>query len=306
MTSMWTPSRDFIGYGPTPPQPQWPGGARVALQIVINYEEGSEYNNLDGDGRTELGLAEAPGGRVPSGQRDMAFESMYEYGSRVGIWRLMQVLREYESPATIFGCALALERNPKVAEAITQSGFDICCHGYRWEEQFKLTVEEERERIGMAIESLRRTTGTRPVGWYCRYGASENTRRLLVEEGGFLYDSDAYNDELPYWVEVSGQPHLIVPYTMDANDGKFAAPGGFSTPFDFENYLIATFDRLYAEGETSPKLMSIGLHARITGRPARAHALAGFLAHVRRHEKVWLCRRQDVAAHWRTVHPYKA
>jgi allantoinase len=153
---------------------------------------------------------------------------------------------------------------------------------------------------------LRRTTGTRPVGWYCRYGASENTRRLLVEEGGFLYDSDAYNDELPYWVEVSGQPHLIVPYTMDANDGKFAAPGGFSTPFDFENYLIATFDRLYAEGETSPKLMSIGLHARITGRPARAHALAGFLAHVRRHEKVWLCRRQDVADHWRTVHPCKA
>jgi len=302
---MWTPSRDFIGYGPTPPKPHWPGGARLALQIVINYEEGSEYNILDGDGRTELGLAEAPGGRVSPGQRDMAFESMYEYGSRVGIWRLMQVLRAYEAPATIFGCALALERNPKVAEAIATAGYDVCCHGYRWEEQFKLTVEQERERMGMAIESLVRTTGSRPLGWYCRYGASENTRRLLVEEGGFLYDSDAYNDELPYWVEVADQPHLVVPYTMDANDGKFAAPGGFSTPFDFENYLTATFDQLYAEGESSPKLMSIGLHARITGRPARAHALAGFLAHVRRHDKVWVCRRQDVAQHWRTVHPFQ-
>jgi len=297
MTPMWTPSRDFIGYGPTQPKPHCPGGARLALQIVINYEEGSEYNILDGDGRTELGLAEAPGGRVSPGQRDMAFESMYEYGSRVGIWRLMQVLRAYEAPATIFGCALALERNPKVAEAIATAGYDVCCHGYRWEEQFKLTVEQERERMGMAIESLVRTTGSRPLGWYCRYGASENTRRLLVEEGGFLYDSDAYNDELPYWVEVADQPHLVVPYTMDANDGKFAAPGGFSTPFDFENYLTATFDQLYAEGESSPKLMSIGLHARITGRPARAHALAGFLAHVRRHDKVWVCRRQDVAQH---------
>ena len=195
---------------------------------------------------------------------------------------------------------------PESAEAIVAAGFDVCCHGYRWEEQFKLSAQQEQERMAMAIESLQRTTGTRPVGWYCRYGASENTRRLLVQEGGFLYDSDAYNDELPYWVEVSGQPHLIVPYTMDANDGKFAAPGGFSTPFDFENYLTATFDRLYAEGETAPKLMSVGLHARITGRPARAQALAAFLAHVRRHDKVWLCRRQDVAEHWRAVHPFQS
>jgi allantoinase len=306
MSKPWVPSRDFVGYADQPPQANWPGGARVALQIVINYEEGSEYNNADGDGRTELGLAEASGGRVPAGQRDMAFESMYEYGSRVGFWRLMQVLREREVPATIFGCALALERNPRVAAAIIAAGFDVCCHGYRWEEVFRLSEDEERERMVMAIESIRRSTGARPQGWYCRYGASENTRRLLVEEGGFLYDSDAYNDELPYWVDVAGKPHLIVPYTMDANDGKFAAQGGFSTPFDFENYLKATFDCLYEEGARSPRMMSIGLHARITGRPARARALALFLDHVRRHDKVWLCRRIDVANHWRKQHPYTA
>jgi peptidoglycan/xylan/chitin deacetylase (PgdA/CDA1 family) len=306
MTQHWTPKRDFTGYGGNTPDPRWPGDARVALQIVINYEEGSEYNNADGDGRTELGLAEAPGGRVPVGQRDMAFESMYEYGSRVGFWRIMQILREREVSATVFGCALALERNPRAAEAIVAAGFDVCCHGYRWEEQFRLSAAEEQERIGRAIESLVRTTGARPLGWYCRYGASENTRRLLVQEGGFLYDSDAYNDELPYWVEVEGKSHLIVPYTMDANDGKFAAPAGFSTPFDFENYLTATFDQLYAEGAQSPRLMSVGLHARITGRPARARALAAFLDHVRQHDKVWICRRLDVAQHWRTHHPFAA
>jgi allantoinase len=306
MRKPWVPSRDFVGYANQAPQANWPGGARVALQIVINYEEGSEYNNFDGDGRTELGLAEVPGGRVPAGQRDMAFESMYEYGSRVGFWRLMQVLRERSVPATVFGCALALERNPRAAEAIAAAGFDVCCHGYRWEEVFRLSEEEESERMAMAIESITRTTGSRPQGWYCRYGASENTRRLLVEEGGFLYDSDAYNDELPYWVDVAGKPHLIVPYTMDANDGKFAAPGGFSTPFDFENYLKATFDCLYEEGRQAPRLMSIGLHARISGRPARARALALFLDHVRKHDKVWLCRRIDVANHWRTQHPYTA
>jgi len=300
----WTAARDLIGYGPNPPHPMWPDGARVAVQIVINYEEGSEYNNADGDGRTELGLAEAPGGRVPAGQRDLAFETMYEYGSRVGFWRLLEILRERQVPATVFGCAVALERNPRAAEAIVAASMDVCCHGWRWEEHFRLSADEERERIGKAIESLTRTTGTRPLGWYCRYGPSENTRRLLVEEGGFLYDSDAYNDELPYWVAVAGAPHLIVPYTMDANDGKFAAPGGFSTPFDFENYLTATFDRLYEEGARTPKLMSIGLHPRLSGRPARAHALAAFLDHALKHGKVWWCRRIQVAQHWRTHHPF--
>ena len=304
MSEDWTPVRDFIGYGPDPPQANWPGGARVAVQLVINYEEGSEYNNADGDGRTELGLAEAPGGRVPQGQRDLAFETMYEYGSRVGFWRLLALLRERQVPATIFGCALALERNLRAAEAIVAAGFDVCCHGYRWEEHFRLSPEVERERIARAVESLQRTTGTRPLGWYCRFGPSENTRRLLVEEGGFLYDSDAYNDELPYWVTVGGRPHLVVPYTMDANDGKFATPSGFATPLDFENYLKATFDRLYLEGAEVPRLMSVGLHPRIAGRPARAHALAGFLDHVLRHEHVWLCRRIDVARHWMAEHPF--
>lgn len=302
MPAVWTPSRDFVGYGADRPNPSWPGGARVAVQIAINYEEGSEYNNADGDNRTELGLAESPGGRVPAGQRDMAFETMYEFGSRVGFWRLMRLLQERQLPATIFGCALALERNPQAVEAIAASGFDVCCHGYRWEEHFKLSADEERERIGRAIETIERLTGSRPLGWYCRFGPSENTRRLLVEEGGFLYDSDAYNDELPYWVDVNGKQHLVVPYSMDTNDGKFATPAGFSSASDFTDYLTAAFDQLYQEGEHSPGLMSIGLHARIAGRPARAYALARFLDHVLKHDKVWVCRRLDVARHWHEHH----
>jgi allantoinase len=299
----YQPERDFIGYAGKPPAAKWPNGARVAVQLVVNYEEGSEYNLVDGDGRTELGLAEAPGGRVPAGRRDLAFETMYEYGSRVGIWRLFQIFAEREIPITVFGCALALERNPKVAEAITAAGYDVCCHGWRWEEHFGLSEEDERERIARAVESITRTTGARPLGWYCRFGPSENTRRLLVEEGGFLYDSDAYNDEVPYYVSVAGKSHLVVPYTMDANDGKFAAAAGFGTPFDFENYLKAAFDRLYLEGEERPGIMSIGLHPRITGRPARAHALAAFLDHVIRHDQVWVCRRIDIARHWLGTHP---
>jgi putative urate catabolism protein len=303
MPSTWTPSRDFVGYGAQRPDPAWPGGARVAVQIAINYEEGSEYNNVDGDERTELGLAESPGGRVPAGQRDLAFETMYEFGSRVGFWRLMRLLQERGMAATIFGCAVALERNPQAVEAIAASGFDLCCHGYRWEEHFKLSVDEERERIGKAVETIERLTGSRPLGWYCRFGPSENTRRLLVEEGGFLYDSDAYNDELPYWVDVSGKAHLVVPYSMDTNDGKYATPAGFSSAADFTDYLTAAFDQLYLEGAKSPGLMSIGLHPRIAGRPARARALARFLDHVQRHDKVWVCRRLDVARHWHEHHP---
>ncbi|MGE0803071.1 MAG: allantoinase PuuE [Lautropia sp.] len=299
----WAPARDFIGYGSRRPDPAWPGGARVAVQIVINYEEGSEYNIGDGDNRTELGLAESPGGRVPAGQRDLAFETMYEFGSRVGFWRLMRLLQERELPATIFGCAVALERNPQAVEAIVASGFDLCCHGYRWEEHFRLSVDDERERIGKAVETIERLTGSRPLGWYCRFGPSENTRRLLVEEGGFLYDSDAYNDELPYWVDVAGKPHLVVPYSLETNDGKYATPAGFSSASDFSDYLTAAFDQLYREGERSPGLMSIGLHPRIAGRPARAHALGRFLDHVQRHDKVWVCRRLDVARHWHRHHP---
>jgi putative urate catabolism protein len=294
--------RDLVGYADRRPNPRWPGGARIAVQFAINYEEGSEYTVADGDDRTELGLAEAPGGRVPAGIRDLAFESMYEFGSRVGIWRLFRLFGERRMPVTVFAAALALERNPRVAEAIAEAGYDVCCHGWRWEEQFRLSEDEERERIARAVASIARTTGERPAGWYCRYGPSEATRRLLVEEGGFLYDSDAYNDELPYWVEVSGRRHLVVPYTMDANDMKFTVPGGIGSAVDFEAYLKAAFNQLYDEGAEAPGLLSIGLHPRIAGRPARARALAGFLDHILGHDRVWVCRRIDVARHWHAEH----
>lgn len=298
--------RDLVGYGRQPPDPRWPGRARVAVNFVVNYEEGSEYTVVDGDNRTELGLAEAPGGRVPAGQRDLAFETMYEYGSRVGVWRLFRLFQDRGLPLTVFGCALAMERNPQVCEEVAAAGWDVCAHGYRWEEHFRLSEAEERERIHKAVASIARTTGERPLGWYCRFGPSENTRRLVVEEGGFLYDSDAYNDELPYWTEVGGRPHLVVPYTMDANDGKFATPAGFGTPADFENYLISAFDRLYDEGSERPALMSVGLHCRVTGRPARAQALARVLDHILKHDRVWVCRRIDVARHWIAEHPAPA
>lgn len=301
-----TVSRDLVGYADRPPQANWPGNLRIAINMVLNYEEGSEYTIGDGDGRNELGLAEAPGGRVPAGARDLAFESMYEFGSRVGVWRILELFRSRSLPLTLFGCALALERNPRVAAAIAAAGHDICCHGWRWVEHFKLSEEEEREQIARAVASIAALTGQRPLGWYCRYGPSENTRRLLVEEGGFLYDSDAYNDELPYWVPVGDRPHLVVPYTMDANDGKFSAPAGFATGEDFFSYLKATFDQLYAEGETTPRIMSVGLHARISGRPARAHGLARFLDYAMSHDKVWFCRRLDIANHWRAEHPAPA
>ncbi len=299
---MTTYPRDLSGYGATPPDPRWPGGARLALQLVVNYEEGSEYTLLDGDGRIETGLAEAPGGRTPTGVRDLAMESMYEYGSRVGFWRLLRLFTERQVPITVFACAVALERNPAVARAIVEAGFDVCCHGWRWIEHFQLSEAEEREHIRRAVKSLTRTTGSRPLGWYCRYGPSVNTRRLLVEEGGFLYDSDAYNDELPYWVTTAGRPHLVVPYTLDANDGKFCTPAGIGTGEEFFSYLRDAFDVLYAEGAMSPKMMSVGLHCRLSGRPARTQGLARFLDHVRRHDRVWICRRIDIARHWIAQH----
>lgn len=231
---------------------------------------------------------------------------MYEYGSRVGIWRLMRLFQSRGLPATIFGCAVALERNPGFVDAFLAAGYDLCCHGWRWEEHFRLSEDEERERIGLAVETLVRLTGERPQGWYCRFGPSENTRRLLVEEGGFLYNSDAYNDELPYWTTVAGRQHLVVPYSMDANDGKFALAAGYASQDDFETYLKGTFDQLYEEGATTPRLMSVGLHPRITGRPARARALGNFLDHIMRHDRVWVCRRIDVARHWTEQHPPSA
>lgn len=295
--------RDLVGYGPHPPHARWPGGARVAVQFAINYEEGSEYSVADGDERNEAGLADAIGGRLPAGRRDLAFESLYEYGSRVGIWRLLDVFARRSIPVTMFGCAVAFERNPAVATAVREVGHDVCCHGWRWIEPFRLTEAEEREHIARAVASLVRTTGQRPLGWYSRFGPSEYTRRLLVEEGGFVYDSDAYNDELPYWTRVEGRDHLVVPYTMDANDAKFAPPASFATGEDFFQYLKETFEQLYAEGETSPRIMSVGLHPRLSGRPARAHGLARFLDHALAREQVWFCRRLDIARHWQSLHP---
>lgn len=294
--------RDLIGYGPTPPDPKWPGGARIAVQIVLNYEEGSEYSIPDGDGFSENQLAESTSTVVP-GTRDLAAESVYEYGSRVGFWRLMRLFAERGIPITVFGCAVALERHPEAAAAIVEAGHDICCHGWRWVKHWLLDEDEEREQIGNAVASLENLTGRRPLGWYCRYGPSVNTRRLIVEEGGFLYDSDAYNDELPYWVAVAGTPHLVIPYTADVNDTKFVQPGGFGTGDDYFAYVKDTFDVLYAEGDSQPRMMSMGLHMRLIGRPGRAASLARVLDYIQGHDKVWICRREEIARHWIAHHP---
>ena len=223
----------------------------------------------------------------------------------MGFWRLLRLFQDRDLPLTVFGCALALERNPEAAKAISSAGFDVCCHGWRWEKHWLLDEDQERTRIHDAIASIKRTIGQRPLGWYCRYGPSVNTRRLLVEEGGFLYDSDAYNDELPYWLRVNDKPHLVIPYTNDVNDTKFAS-GGFGTSEDFFLYLKDTFDLLYDEGRSSPRMMSVGLHMRITGRPGRAAGLARFLDYVLDREAVWICRREDIARHWAAYHPYQS
>ncbi len=295
-------NRDLIGYGRHPPNPKWPGGARLALNFVVNYEEGSEYSIGDGDGRTDTGLTERVSATAPAGQRDLAAESMFEYGSRVGFWRLLRIFRERRLPLTVFACALALERNPQVAQAIREEGLDFVSHGWRWVQHSKLTEAEEREHIRKAVASLEQILGRRPLGWYCRYGPSENTRRLLVEEGGFLYDSDAYNDELPYWVKVSGKPHLVIPYTLTNNDSKFAT-GDFSKAADFYDFMKDAFDLLRDEGATAPKMMSVGLHVRMIGHPARASGLVRFLDYVQRFDDVWLCGRDDIARHWIETHP---
>lgn len=296
--------RDLVGYGGRPPDPRWPGGARLALQIVVNYEEGSEYSIPDGDNQSETYLWEVPGASMGPGKRDLIVESVYEYGSRAGFWRLLRLFREMNVPITVFGAALALERNPAAARAISEAGYDVCCHGWRWVGFHTMSELEERDQMRRAVESLTRTMGERPFGWYCRYAPSLNTRRLVVEEGGFLYDSDAYNDDLPYWVTVEGKPHLVVPYTLDANDAKFSIAPGFSTGEDFYAYLRDTFDVLYREGAEAPKMMSVGLHTRLAGRPGRLAGLARFLEHVRQHDQVWVCRRLDVARHWIAHHPF--
>jgi len=293
--------RDLIGYAGNPPDPKWPNGARLALNFVMNYEEGSEPSVQDGEGHSEWGITEGYVQQIPKG-RDLAAESMFEYGSRVGFWRLTRLFRERGLPLTVFGCALALERNPAAAQAIRDAGFDVCSHGWRWIKHWELSEDEEREHIRKAVQSIQRTTGERPLGWYCRYGPSVNTRRLVVEEGGFLYDSDAYNDELPYWRTVAGKPHLIVPYSLTNNDGKMIAQAG--TGEQWFSFVRDAFDMLYAEGRTQPKMMSVGLHMRLIGHPARAAGLQRLLDHVMKHDGVWITRRVDIAHHWIATHPY--
>ena len=295
--------RDLVGYGGRPPHPQWPGGARLALQIVMNYEEGSEYAIPDGDETSEMYLTEVPGATLGPHVRDLIVESVYEYGSRAGFWRLMAMFAERKIDVTVFGAALALERNPAAARAIAAAGHEVCSHGWRWINFAHMGVDEERAQMQRAIASIEQTIGQRPLGWYCRYAPSVNTRRLVVEEGGFLYDSDAYNDDLPYWVRVDGKPHLVIPYTLDANDMKFSVAPGFSAPSGFFEYLKDTFDVLYAEGKTAPKMMSVGLHTRLAGRPGRAAALGRFLDYVLEHDDVWIARRVDIARHWIATFP---
>jgi len=294
--------RDLAGYAGSAPDPRWPGGARLAINFVMNYEEGSEASLGDGDGYSESGLTETPAPPVPRGDRDLAAESMFEYGSRVGFWRLMRLFEERGLPMTVFGCALALERNPAAAEAIRRAGHDVCCHGWRWVEHYKLPEAEEREHIRKAVASLERSIGERPLGWYCRYAPSVNTRRLLVEEGGFVYDSDAYNDELPYWVQVDGRAHLVVPYTLTNNDTQFSR-GNMATGREFYRFLRAGIDLLRAEGARAPKMMSVGMHMRLLGHPVRAAGLARLLDYLLGCGDVWICRRLDIARHWAAEHP---
>lgn len=294
--------RDFVGYGSRPPDPHWPDGARLAVQIVLNYEEGSEYAIGEGDPVSETYLTEVPGATLGPSVRDLIVESLYEYGSRAGFWRLMRVFAERDIRVTVFGAALALERNPAACAAIRAAGHEVCSHGWRWVGFQAMDEEDEREQMRRAVASIANTIGERPYGWYCRYAPSVNTRRLVVEEGGFLYDSDAYNDDLPYFVRVGRTPHLVIPYTLDANDMKFAVPPGFTSGDGFFAYLKDTFDVLYREGATAPKMMSVGLHARLAGRPGRTAAVERFLDYITTFEDVWICRRVDIARHWWSRH----
>ncbi len=294
--------RDLVGYGPEVPPVNWPGGARLALQFVLNYEEGGENCILHGDSTSEAFLSEIVGAQAWPGQRHMSMESIYEYGSRVGVWRLLDLFERKSVPITLFGVAMALERNPQVAEAVMKAGHEICSHGYRWIDYRDVPDEIEREHLHKAIEIIQRLTGERPLGWYTGR-TSENTRRLVVEEGGFLYDADDYNDDLPFWTQVQGADHLVVPYTLDANDMRFATPQGFNSGEQFLGYLRDAFDTLYEEGARTPRMMSVGLHCRLAGRPGRIRAVEQFIDHALSHEGVWFCRRIDIARHWCTHHP---
>jgi putative urate catabolism protein len=299
--------RDLVGYGRNPPHAQWPGGARIAVQFVLNYEEGGENSVLHGDAGSEQFLSEIIGAQAYPA-RHMSMESIYEFGSRVGVWRILREFERRRLPLTVFGVSMALERHPEVTAALLELGYEIACHGWRWihYQGMDPATEADHMRIGTAIVR-RMTKGQWPVGWYTGRD-SPNTRRLVVEHGGFEYDADYYGDELPFWTTVETSDgrnvrHLVVPYTLDANDMRFATPQGFNAADQFFTYLRDSFDVLYAEGAERPRMMSIGMHCRLLGRPGRVRALQRFLDHVQSHDKVWVCRRVDIARHWRATFP---
>lgn len=301
--------RDLIGYGRNPPQVRWPGKARIAVQFVLNYEEGGENSVLHGDAGSEQFLSElfAPASYP---DRHLSMESIYEYGSRVGVWRFLREFERRDLPMTIFGVAMALQRHPELTKAFSELGHEIACHGWRWIHYQSVDEAIEREHMLRGTEIIRQLTGEMPLGWYTGRD-SPNTRRLLVEQGGYLYDSDYYGDDLPFWMEVKksdgeSAPHLVVPYTLDTNDMRFALPQGFSHGDEFFEYLRDAFDVMYAEGEEHPTMMSIGMHCRLLGRPARFKALQRFLDHIEKHDRVWVCRRIDIAKHWIKEHPFKS
>ena len=305
--------RDLVGYGRNPPHPQWPGQARVALQFVLNYEEGGENAVLHGDGGSEQFLSEMF--NPPSfTERHMSMEGIYEYGSRVGVWRILREFEKRGLPLTVFGVGMALQRHPELTAAFVELGHEIACHGWRWISYQNLDEATEREHMRLGLDAIEKLTGKRPLGWYTGRD-SPQTRRLVADDGGLLYDSDYYGDDLPFWMKVKRTdgtvvPRLVVPYTLDTNDMRFALPQGFAQAEDFYIYLRDSFDALYAEGdpngENAPKMMSIGMHCRLLGRPGRLVALQRFLDHVAKHDKVWVCRRVDIARHWQATHPFKA
>lgn len=290
--------RDMIGYGTNTPDPKWPGGAKIAVQFVLNYEEGAENCVLNGDDGSEVFLSEIIGAAKVKGARHMSMESLYEYGSRAGVWRVLKLFEKYQLPLTIFGVSKALQQNPLVTEAFLEAGHEIACHGLRWINYQDVPKAIEKQHMQQAIELHTELTGARPLGWYTGR-TSPNTRNLVAEEGGFTYDSDDYSDDLPFWSNQTKTSHLIVPYTLDTNDMRFCTPQGFHTGEQFFEYLRDAFDVLYTEGKTAPKMLSIGLHCRIIGRPARLAGLEKFLRHISSHQDVWVCRRIEIARHWR-------
>jgi putative urate catabolism protein len=294
--------RDLVGYGRNPPDPRWPGGARIAVQFVLNYEEGGENSVLHGDAASEAFLSEIPSAQPLKGVRHMNMESIYEFGSRVGFWRLWRMFTERGLPLTVYGVAMALDRHRDAVAAMREAGWEIASHGLRWIDYQFLPPEEERAHMREAIRLHTEVTGERPEGWYTGR-CSPNTLKLAVEEGGFTYFADSYADELPYWVMVDGKRQLIVPYTLDANDMRFAIQAGFTAGDQFFAYLKDSFDVLHEEGKRgAPKMMSVGLHCRLVGRPGRAAALGRFLDHVQQHDTAWVCRRVDIARHWHEHH----